>query len=139
VATARRCVLRGERPSLATLADWCAATADAFALAPDGALALDLCLTELVTNIIDYAYPAAAPAPIVIDAESEGGRLLVTLWDAGPPFDPLTVPPPQPVHELSEVGIGGLGIDLVRQFSSELAHTRVDDWNRLQFSPTGRR
>lgn len=132
-----RCVLRGEYPALATLATWCADLARAHQLAPGSALALDLCLTELVTNVIDYAYPAADPAHIAVDADPTEGALVVTLWDAGPAFNPLEHAAPIPAADLSEVRIGGLGIELVRKFASELSYARVGNWNRLRFTPNG--
>lgn len=134
---AQRCVLRGEYPALAALAAWCANLAHTYRLTPGGAHALDLCLTELITNVIDYAYPAADPAPIVVDADAAEGTLTVTLWDAGPAFNPLEQAPPQVATDLSEVRIGGLGIDLVRKFACRLNYARVGNWNRLRFSPAG--
>ena len=137
VSGTERCVLRGEYPALATLANWCADLARAHQLTPRRAYALDLCLTELVTNVIDYAYPAADPAHIVVDAQPAEGDLVVTLWDAGPAFNPLEHAVPTPAADLSEVRIGGLGIDLVRKFASQISYARIGDWNRLRFTPNG--
>lgn len=137
VSGTERCVLRGEYPALATLATWCANLALVHQLTPGSAHALDLCLTELVTNVIDYAYPAADPAHIVVDAQPDGNALVITLWDAGPAFDPLQHAAPTPAADLSEVRIGGLGIDLVRKFASRISYARVGHWNRLRFTPNG--
>ena len=111
--------------------------ADTYQLTPRSAHALDLCLCELVTNIIDYAYPAAGLASIVVDATPATDTVEVTLWDAGPAFNPLEQATPPVVTELSEVRIGGLGIDLVRKFTRQLSYARVGAWNRLRFSPAG--
>lgn len=134
---AERCVLRAEYSALAALATWCANLARTYRLTPHDAHALDLCLTELVTNVIDYAYPAADPAQIVVDANGAEGALVVTLWDAGPAFNPLERAPPLAATDLSDVRIGGLGIDLVRKFARQLSYARVGGWNRLRFTPAG--
>lgn len=134
---AERCVLRGEYTALAALATWCANLARTYQLTPRSSHAIDLCLTELVTNVIDYAYPAADPAHIVVDAQPAEGALVVTLWDTGPAFNPLEHAAPTPAADLSEVRIGGLGIDLVRKFVSQISYARVGDWNRLRFIPNG--
>lgn len=134
---AERCVLDGDYSALASLATWCARVADTHQLPPRSAHALDLCLCELVTNIIEYAYPAAAPAAIVVDATAATDTVEVTLWDAGPAFNPLEHASPPAATELSEVRIGGLGIDLVRKFTRQIGYARVGAWNRLRFSPAG--
>jgi anti-sigma regulatory factor (Ser/Thr protein kinase) len=134
---AERCVLNGNYSALANLATWCTHVADTYQLSSGGAHALDLCLCELVTNIIDYAYPAAGPASIVVDAAPAADTVEITLWDAGPAFNPLEQAAPPAITELSEVRIGGLGIELVRKFTRELSYARVGHWNRLRFSPAG--
>lgn len=136
-ADTERCLLRPEYPALAQLAAWCEHLADSHALSPSCAHAVDLCLSELVTNVIDYAYPAAGSASIVVDADGSDGTLTITLWDAGPAFNPLEAAPPPAPTDLATVGIGGLGIDLVRRFSRVVTYSREGGWNRLCFTPAG--
>lgn len=134
---ARRCSLRAHYAALTELADWCADMADAYRLSRDCANAVDLCLSELVTNVIDYAYAADGVSPILVDANLYEGAFEITLWDAGPPFNPLEREAPAPPTDLATVRIGGLGIDLVRKFTSKLTYARIGDWNRLRFTPVG--
>lgn len=134
---ARRCTLRAEHHALAELADWCADLSARHRLSRESANAVDLCLSELVTNVIDYAYAADGVSPILVDANYLDGVLEITLWDAGPPFNPLEREAPTENTDLATVRIGGLGIDLVRKFTSTLGYARVGDWNRLRFTPVG--
>ena len=134
---AQRCALRAEHQALAELADWCADIAAAYSLSRESAGALDLCLSELVTNVIDYAYAADGTSPILIDAQSCDGALEITVWDIGPPFNPLERDSPAPLTDLDSVQIGGLGIDLVRKFTQKLSYARLGAWNRLRFTPAG--
>lgn len=134
---ARRCTLRAEYAALAELTDWCADMAGAYRLSRDCANAVDLCLSELVTNVIDYAYAADGVSPILVDANLYEGAFEITLWDAGPPFNPVEREAPPAATDLATVRIGGLGIDLVRKFTSKLSYARVGGWNRLRFTPLG--
>ena len=70
-----------------------------------------------------------------VDHDLYEGQFEITLWDAGPPFNPLDHAPPPAVTDLAEVRIGGLGIDLVRKFTSTVGYARVGAWNRLRFTP----
>lgn len=134
---ARRCTLRAHYAALTELANWCAEMAEAYHLNTDCANAVDLCLSELVTNVIDYAYAADGVSSILVDANLYEGALEITLWDAGPPFNPLDHAPPTSPTDLAEVRIGGLGIELVRKFTRKVAYARVGAWNRLRFIPVG--
>ncbi len=136
-AGARRCALRAEHPALAELADWCADVSARHRLSRESANAVDLCLSELVTNVIDYAYGEDGVSPILVDANYLDGVLEITLWDAGPPFNPLERQAPAATTDLATVRIGGLGIDLVRKFTSKISYARVGTWNRLRFTPVG--
>lgn len=134
---ARRCTLRAEHQALAELADWCADLAVRHQLSRESANAVDLCLSELVTNVIDYAYAADGVSPILVDASVLDGALEITLWDAGPAFNPLEREAPPENTDIATVRIGGLGIELVRKFTSAVNYARVGDWNRLRFTPVG--
>lgn len=134
---AQRCSLRADHAAIADLTAWCAEMAGIYRLNRDSANAVDLCLSELVTNVIDYAYAVDGVSPILVDANRYEGAFEITLWDAGPPFNPLEREPPAPPTDLATVRIGGLGIDLVRKFTSKLSYARVGGWNRLRFTPVG--
>lgn len=134
---ARRCTLRAAHLALAELADWCADLSARHRLSRESANAVDLCLSELVTNVIDYAYGEDGVSPILVDANYLDGVLDITLWDAGPPFNPLEREAPAENTDLATVRIGGLGIELVRKFTSKVTYARVGDWNRLRFTPVG--
>lgn len=52
---------------------------------------------------------------IVVEARISGGKLLVTLTDAAPPFNPLLVPEPDTSLALADRQIGGLGLMFVKR------------------------
>jgi serine/threonine-protein kinase RsbW len=130
---AQRYRLRGQLSALAGLANWCAALARRERLDAATAQALDLCLSELVSNVIEHG----GAVPVVVEAVRESDSLMVTVWDAGRPFDPLQHAAPPLDADLDRVRIGGLGLTLVRRFARELRYAREGDWNRLSFVPQG--
>jgi anti-sigma regulatory factor (Ser/Thr protein kinase) len=104
---------------------------------------LDLCLNEVLANIIDHGTDAAAGAPIELqlkvccqddggddgDAGAGAGAVTLTVADAGAPFDPLTVKPrPFPVS-LDDVKPGGLGLPIVRSNADTLAYRHENGRN----------
>ncbi|WP_162232434.1 ATP-binding protein, partial [Methylogaea oryzae] len=91
---------------------------------------LDLCASELLTNIGDYAYGGAV-GEIGLELLLNRNAATLTLVDAGPPFDPLAQPAPTLPDSLENAPTGGLGIHLVRQFADTVHYERSDERNRL--------
>ena len=56
---------------------------------------------------------------------------MLTIEDDGMAFDPTKVPPPAKPRSLDEAPIGGLGLHLVRQFSSGMEYERRGRTNHL--------
>ena len=77
---------------------------------------LQLAVDEIATNIISYGYgDAGASSLVTISSEVRDGRLVVTLEDTAPAFDPRdrSLPEAEDLERpLEERGIGGLGIFL---------------------------
>jgi serine/threonine-protein kinase RsbW len=86
-------------------------------VASDKVLAVD----EAVTNIIKHGY-AHHPGVIEIAVWLEAGTFIVRVRDDAPPFDPMTVPPPDLAAALEQRSLGGLGIYLMRQFTDHITH-----------------
>jgi len=97
---------------------------------------LALVLEEIFTNIVSYAFDAPGNHTIEIELKRKGQVLLVTVADAGRPFDPRSVPPPDLAADLDHRTIGGLGIHLVRKLTEELAYERRAGINHLSFRKT---
>lgn len=96
---------------------------------------LDLCLNEVLANLIDHAGPGVLSTPVELVLEpgdpSAGTPLSLKVRDAGAPFDPTASPSPTAPTELAETGIGGLGLVMVRRFCDEMRYRRVRDLNEL--------
>ena len=98
-------------------------------LTPDIEFVLDLCLEELITNVIKYGYDQPAQRQIQIDLSLQEGLLVLEIIDDGKPFDPTRIPEPDLDVPLEERQIGGLGIHLVRNYVDSMEYKREEDRN----------
>jgi serine/threonine-protein kinase RsbW len=76
---------------------------------------------EIATNTIIHGY-RGSPGWLDVTAERVGDRIVVTIEDEAPLFDPTTVPPPDldiaPEHRRP----GGMGVHLTRLASESMQH-----------------
>ncbi len=93
--------------------------------------AIYLCLEELVTNVINYAWPDGGQHEIIVRLRVDDVSIHVELQDDGIAFDPTKVPEPDTNKPAHERQIGGLGIHLVRQTVNDMFYQRVDERNIL--------
>ncbi len=100
-------------------------------LSEDIVFALDLCLEELITNVIKYGYDDSAQHAIYISLSMEGDRLVLEMRDDGHAFDPTLLPDPDLDVPLEERRIGGLGIHLVRNYVDSMEYKREANQNIL--------
>ena len=76
---------------------------------------------EATTNVIVHGY-RGAPGWVDVAAERVDDRIVVTVTDEAPPFDPTSVPEPDlsvPPHQRRP---GGMGVHLIRQATDRLEH-----------------
>lgn len=111
--------------------DFCANFASAEAVPEDKRFALEVCVEEIVTNIIKYGYPEGSEGPITINLERSGDRLSIRIEDEGVPFDPTQTEEVDIAQSLEDRPIGGLGIHMVKKMMAEIHYQRVDQRNQL--------
>ncbi len=126
---------------------WIEALGDAERLPQQQCYGIQLCIEELLTNIVrhgggawrtgeaDQAGPATS-LTIEIRISREGEATTVVVEDDGKPFDVAAAPVQRVRGPLDAVEPGGLGILLIKQFSSGLTYDRSGGRNRttLQFA-----
>lgn len=91
---------------------------------------LDLCVVELTSNVVNYAY-ASGVGEIFLELKFSSLRAELSIEDAGSAFDPLQQRPPPRPATLEDAPNGGFGIHLVRQFADACEYQRVGERNRL--------
>ncbi|MCS5699816.1 ATP-binding protein [Cyanobium sp. FGCU-52] len=96
---------------------------------------LDLCLNEVLANLVDHAGPGALDTPVELLLDpgdpSGGSPVCLQVRDGGAPFDPTAAPSPTAPTVLAETGIGGLGLVMVRRFCDDMRYRRINDRNEL--------
>jgi anti-sigma regulatory factor (Ser/Thr protein kinase) len=135
LAKSARLALRATTGELERLHSWLTSLGESYQLSGQAMFQLDLCLTELVTNVINYAYPVA-PAPeeaLAVRLTREPGHVLVEMTDQGVRFDPVAYVPRPCARSLEEAEPGGRGLLLVRKFATQLQYRREQGCNRLSF------
>jgi len=93
---------------------------------------IELVLEEVLTNIINYAYPTGEGDVEVQCTLMNKDKLCFVIQDWGNPFNPLTENSPDLSTDLFERKIGGLGIFLVRKMVDELDYQREEGKNILK-------
>lgn len=94
---------------------------------------LELCLHEVLANVITHGGTAARAAPIRMRLEMQHHSASVTVSDAGIPFDPRSVPEKVLPHSLHETSPGGLGLVMIRRSADGLDYRHEDGLNRFTF------
>jgi serine phosphatase RsbU (regulator of sigma subunit)/anti-sigma regulatory factor (Ser/Thr protein kinase) len=107
---------------------WARTLARQSGLSEDRIAALDLCIVELINNIVDHSY-RGQPGEIRLELALGHGAANLTVIDDGPAFDPLSVPTPPVPASLDEATIGGLGIHLIRSSADACEYKRRQERN----------
>lgn len=92
---------------------------------------IELAADEILTNIINYAYPEKEGDIRIICDSGEDDTLLVQIIDAGIPFNPLEVAEPDVSLALEERKVGGLGLFLARKMVDDMRYRRHSGENIL--------
>lgn len=93
---------------------------------------IDICIDEILGNIVRYAYGASTgSATIRLDFDETERLLSLTFIDRGTPFDPRNVPEPDITSPLDKRPIGGLGLFMVKKMVDSLTYRRENECNVL--------
>jgi anti-sigma regulatory factor (Ser/Thr protein kinase) len=120
--------LEGSLSSADKGSEWARALAQRSGLSEKHTAALDLCINELVVNIVTHSY-RGEPGEIRLDLDLAPDAAILTVTDTGPAFDPLSVPSPAKPTSIEEAKIGGYGIHLVRCSADACVYRRRDGRN----------
>ena len=93
--------------------------------------ALNLCLEEIVTNVIRYAWPEGGEHFCEVTINVNEQEIKIVVEDDGLPFNPCEVPEPDVSKPAAQRKIGGLGIHLVRQSMDHMGYLYADHKNIL--------
>jgi serine/threonine-protein kinase RsbW len=80
---------------------------------------------ELISNTLRHGFTPHVDQRIRVRVASRPGTIELTIEDEGTPFNPLDMPPPPPFESLETIRIGGLGIPLVRDLSTDIRYEAI--------------
>jgi anti-anti-sigma factor len=138
MAEERRVVIPGILEEVAAVCDFVAEAAEAVGLDDSGVYYCQMAADEWCTNIIEHGFEGKHEgAQIEILLRLEPAQLSMTICDNGAPFDPSTLPDPDPAQSLEERQPGGLGWFFIRKLMSEVHYEFKDGRNYLTMIKKG--
>lgn len=126
--------LEWEPSAAARASEWVRELCREKGLSEDDTYRLDLCLQEVVQNILDHAGRGSSASGIDLEAGFEGRQAILRVSDPGTPFDLRQAPPPAEADSLGELQVGGWGVHLVREFTDQLDYQRMGERNVVTLS-----
>lgn len=127
-------IVKNQLSELQRVSDWLYEWARRHELAYSVAQKLELCSSEVLTNVIGHAYDDSGEHAIALRLRRQNNLLNLEVEDDGKPFNPLHVPAPAPMTSLEDARIGGWGIPIVRRFSDAADYQRAGGKNCLTLS-----
>jgi serine/threonine-protein kinase RsbW len=135
-----RKALTGTIGDISAAAKWLDAIAADQQLPEQLVFALQVCLEELLTNIVrhggakssgDLLEAALPPVNVEITISTSAKCVCMAVEDDGKPFDIVNAPAHRIDRPLDELQPGGLGIQLIRNFASSIAYEQAGLGNRV--------
>ena len=123
-----RIAIESSRAASGEASAWARELAGAAGLSEERIYALDLCIVEIVSNIVDHGY-RGGPGRIWVELSLSPTAATITFLDAAPAFDPLAVPAPAMAASIEDTQIGGFGIHMVRSSATHCRYERRDGRN----------
>jgi anti-sigma regulatory factor (Ser/Thr protein kinase) len=129
----RELVLRSELSEMGRLPPWIDEIVMKFGLEERLNFAINLCLEEVVSNVIRHGYASDDERLVTIHCgEYREGQIVFTVEDDAAPFNPLEAGE-LPAVGLQDTGqLGGQGIRLLRAFADTLEYESKAGGNRLR-------
>ncbi|MFZ3201460.1 MAG: ATP-binding protein [Candidatus Acidiferrales bacterium] len=138
--TQDRLTLRSRLSDMAQLPTWIEGLASRYAIPDDAQFAMNLCLEEVVSNVIRHGYGPEADRPVTVRFTTpREGYCVIVVEDEAPRFNPLDAPELPALGPGEEFRVGGQGIRLLRRFAETLEYEPTANGNRLRmgFSTAG--
>src|SRR5262245_1685828 len=129
-------VFDGAISEIPSAARWIESIATDLALSEPRTFAMQVCLEELMSNIAKYGKHSSQidsvnPLLILVTVEALPDRTTMTVEDNGRPFNVARAPAKPIDQPLDQVQPGGLGIELIKDFATNIRYDRTDSGNRV--------
>lgn len=124
--------IEGKLENLSVIGDFIVDSMREFGLTERKIFDVQLAADEACSNIIEYGYADTEEVGVInIICWKRGVDIVVVISDAGTPFDPTSVQPPDLDANVEERQIGGLGIYFMKRLMDEINYEFRDGKNVL--------
>jgi serine/threonine-protein kinase RsbW len=113
------------RKNLAAIRDFVETKATEMGADADVIYEITAAVDEAATNIIIHGYQDKG-GELEVEADGQGGMLVVRLRDRAPEYDPTKLPPPDLSIPLEERPLGGMGFHIIRKYTTSVEYHRRD-------------
>jgi anti-sigma regulatory factor (Ser/Thr protein kinase) len=86
---------------------------------------LEVVFEELISNVLRHGFDPGPGRSILVAVGRRPGEIQLTVEDDGRPFNPFDLAEPPPFESLETAQVGGLGVPVVRRFSTRTAYDRA--------------
>src|SRR5262245_33122395 len=118
---------------IAQLPGWIERLASRYAIPDNVQFAINLCLEEVLSNIILHGSGEQPDRTIDVHFSANGdGKFRVLVDDEAPHFNPLVQQQLPALNPNEEMRVGGQGLRLLRQLADELEYEPTPAGNRLK-------
>jgi len=125
--------LRSRLSDMTQLSPWIESLATRHAIPGNVQFAIELCLEEVVSNVIRHGYAGAEDCPVLVSfTMPRDSYFEFVVDDEARPFNPLDAPELGALSPDEETRVGGQGIRLVRQFADAVEYQPKAIGNRLR-------
>jgi len=125
--------LRSRLSDLAEIFRWTEGLASRYAIPANVQFAMDLCLEEVLSNIIRHGYADEEDRSVIVGfTVPRAGYFVLVVDDEAPHFNPLDIPDLPMANPYEETHLGGQGIRLLRRFADALTYESTPNGNRLR-------
>lgn len=126
----RRLSLTSHLAELVRVAPWIGELAAEFDLPDEKRFAIELCLEEVLSNIVRHGYRGEAGHPLTVEFRAEDGKATFVVEDSASAFEP-TKPADAVPQDLETMTPGGQGLRLLFRFADSVAYERRSAGNRV--------
>lgn len=134
-ANEERLTLQSRLSEITRIPPWLEMLASRYRIPERTRFEMDLCLEEVLSNVIRHGYAGAPDHTIlVIYGNPRIDTFTLVVEDEAPLFNPLLVQDKSMPPSLEDVSQGGQGIHLVRQFADAVKYEPTPTGNRLIIS-----
>ena len=133
--------LRSRLSDMKQLPPWIEALASRHGIPSNIQFGVELCLEEVVSNVIRHGYGGAEDRPVTVRFVAPRDNYFeFVVEDQAPQFNPLEAPALDAISPEDDARIGGQGIRLLREFADTVEYEPMPAGNRLRigFSSAGK-